>query len=134
MPKGLRTLSFSFTDAQLTHFGGMVLIQRFCNQLRLRWRLQKYVKVPRRTVDYLPSDLTLALLYAMIAGLRRINKTDILQYNGTFLCLLGLPRFPDQSSLRRSLKATPPQSIRQLVALHDRLRSSLFCVPHPRTT
>src|SRR5215469_6687531 len=55
---------------------------------------------------YHPSDLVLALLYAIMAGLRRINKTDILQYNGTFLPLLGLCRFPDQSTLRRFLKVS----------------------------
>src|SRR5437870_2584043 len=64
------------------------------------------------------SDLILALLYSIMAGLRRINKIEILQYNGTFLSLLGLARFPDQSTLGRFLKQLPIQAIRQLVALH----------------
>ena len=55
--------------------------------------------------------------------LRRINKTDILQYNGALLEMLGLERFPDQSTLRRFLKRLPPESIRQLVRLHDSLRA-----------
>jgi hypothetical protein len=134
MPKGLQTLRFSFQDTQLTHFGGLVLIQRFCNKLRLRRSLQRFVRIPQRGGDYQSADLILALLYAMIAGLRRINKTDILQYNGPFLCLLGLERFPDQSTLRRFLKRLPPQSIRRLVALHDRLRSELFGLPTRRTS
>ena len=134
MPKGLRTLRLSFHDTHLTHFGGMVLLQRFCNKLRLRWLLQHYVKIPHRKADYLPSDLILALLYAIMAGLRRINKTEILQYNGVFLSLLGVPRFPDQSTLRRFLKRLPPKSIRQLVALHDQLRARLFVLPRARTS
>src|SRR5256885_2275595 len=48
MPKGLRALRFSFADSQLTHYGGMVLMQRFFNPLRLLWRLQKHVPLPRR--------------------------------------------------------------------------------------
>jgi hypothetical protein len=36
----------------------------------------------------------LALLDAIMAGGRRIHKTEILQYNGTFLSLLGFPSFP----------------------------------------
>lgn len=134
MPRGLRTLRLTFIDTHLTHFGGMILLQRFCNKLRLRWLLQKCVKVPHRNADYLPSDMILALLYAIMAGLRRINKTEILQYNGAFLSLLGLSRFPDQSTLRRFLKRLPPKAIRQLVALHDQLRARLFLLPKPRTT
>lgn len=132
MPKGLRTLHLSFNDSHLTHFGGMVLLQHFCNKLRLRWLIQKYVIIDQRNADYFPSDLILSLLYAIMAGLRRINKTEILQYNGVFLSLLGIPKFPDQSTLRRFLKRLPPKTIRQLVALHDQLRARLFGLPHPR--
>jgi len=55
-------------------------------------------------------------------GLRRINKTDILQYNGALLQMLGLKRFPEQSTLRRFLKRIPPEMIRSIVRLHDSLR------------
>ena len=78
MPRGLRTLHLSFTEPSLTHFGGMVLLQRFCSQLRLRWLLQHYVKIHQRNADFLSSDMILALLYSAMAGLRRINKTEIL--------------------------------------------------------
>jgi hypothetical protein len=129
MPKALRSLSFSFDEKHLTHFGGLVLMHRFCQQLHLRRGLQRQVELPQRNADYPAADLILALLYATIAGLRRINKTELLQYNGTFLDLLGLRRFPDQSTLRRFLKRLPIKSIRQLVGLHDRLRSQLFSLP-----
>src|SRR2546422_11774336 len=32
MRKGLQTLDFSFEAESLTHFGGLFLIQRFCNK------------------------------------------------------------------------------------------------------
>lgn len=131
MPKGLRTLRFSFDERQLTHFGGMVLMQRFCKQLQLRRRLQRSVRLPQRGGDYWPADVILALLFVIIAGLRRLNKTDVLQYNGAFLSLLGLAQFPDQSTLRRFLKRLPPATIRQLVRLHDSLRRQLFALPQP---
>jgi len=132
MPRGLRILCLSFSDTHLTHFGGMVLLQRFCKKINLRRLLQRSVQIPQRNTDYLPSDLILSLLFVIMAGLRRINKTDILQSNGTFLSLLGLPRFPDQSTLRRFLKRLAPKSIRRLVALHDRLRARLFALPKLR--
>ena len=118
----------------MTHFGGMWLIQRFCNKLGLKKLLQGYVRPSQRHSQYRPSELVLALLYAVIMGLRRINKTDILQYNGAFLEMLGLKRFPDQSTLRRFLKRLPPKSIRQFARLHDSLRAHLFALPHQRTS
>jgi len=129
VPKALRTLSFSFQNTHLTHFGGLVLLQRFCQTLGLRRCLQRRVKVSQRNADYAAADLILALLYAIIAGLRRINKTQLLQSNGTFLDLLGLERFPNETTLRRFLQRLPPQAIRQLAALHDGLRTQLFALP-----
>src|SRR6185503_8091151 len=102
--------------------------------LHLRHRLQRYVPVPHRDGDYHPSDLFLILLYSLIAGLRRINQTEILQYNGTFLTLLGLEQFPDQTTLRRFLHRLPIPSSRKLVRLHDQLRRELFVLPSAPTT
>lgn len=112
----------------------MWLIQRFCNKLKLRHLLQRYVSTFQRSSNYHPSELFLALIFAIIMGLRRLNKTEILQYNGAFLEMLGLKRFPDQSTLRRFLKRLPPKSIRQLARLHDTLRTHLFALPNTRTT
>jgi hypothetical protein len=127
MPRGTQKVGFSFEEKHITHFGGMWLIQRFCSQLRLRRLLQRYVPIVQQNAAYHPAELILALMYAIIMGLRRINKTEILQYNGAFLEMLGLNRFPDQSTLRRFLKRLPPKTIRQLVRLHDSLRSYLPC-------
>ena len=134
MPRGLRTLRLAFAETHLTHFAGMVLRQRFCNKLRLRWLLQKHVRIAQRNADYRPSDLILALLYAIMAGRRRIHKTETLPYNGTFLSLLGLSQFPDQSTLRRFLKRVSTHSVRQIVSLHDQWRAQLFPLPRRRTT
>jgi len=88
MSSGPRRWRFEFRDPGLTHFGGMVLIQRFCQKLRLRWRFQRDVRLQMRDGPYWPADLVLALLYAVIAGLRRINKTEILNTMEPFLTCL----------------------------------------------
>jgi hypothetical protein len=134
MPKALRTLSFSFEDRRLTHFGGLVLLQRFCQTLHLRRRLQRRISFSQRNADYAPADLILALLYATAVGLRRINKTRLLHCNGAFQDLLGLDRFPNATTLRRFLRRLPPQAIRQLVALHDGLRAQFFSLPEAPTS
>jgi len=133
MSKGLQTLEFSFDGDALTHFGGLFLIQRFCNKLRLRRRLQRILKSAPHWIDYRPEDMILTFLYVLIAGLQRVNKTEILQSNGLFLCLLGLEKFPDPTALRRFLRRLPPAAIRQMVRLHDQLREELFALPKPRT-
>lgn len=75
----------------------------------------------------------MTLLYVLIAGIQRVNKTEILQYNGLFLSLVGLKKFPDQTALRRFLRRIPPPAIREMVRLHDRLRTELFAIPRDRT-
>jgi len=134
MRKGLQTLKFSFEAESLTHFGGLFLIQRFCNKLCLRRRLERILRPQPNWSDYHPADLTLALLYLLIAGLPRISKTEILHYNGLFLSLVGLKKFPDPTALRRYLRRLPPKAIRQMARLHDQIRSQLFDLPHPRTS
>src|ERR1043166_4150817 len=133
MSKGLQTLEFSFDGDALTHFGGLFLIQRFCNKLRLRRRLQRILKSAPRWIDYRPEEVIMTFLYVLIGGLQRVNKTEILQYNGLFLSLIGLKRFPDQTALGRFLWRMPPAAIREMVRLHDRLRAELFAWPQPRT-
>jgi len=134
MPKGTRKVVFSFDESHLTHFGGMWLMQQFCQRLQLRSRLQQYVRTGLRVGDYPSTELFLAVIFAMIMGLRRINKTEILQYNGSFLEMLGLERFPDQTTLRRFLHRLPTASIRQLARLHDSLRAWLYALPTARSS
>ena len=134
MRKGLQTLEFSFEAQSLTHFGGLFLIQRFCNRLCLRRRLERILKDRPNWADYPPVDLVLVLLYVLIAGLPRVNKTQILHYNGLFLSLVGLETFPDQTALRRFLHRLCPKAIRQIARLHDQLRNQLFALPAPRSS
>ncbi len=134
MRKGLQRLSFSFEAESLTHFGGLFLIQRFCNRLCLRRRLERILKDAPNWTEYHPADLVLVFLYVLIAGLPRVNKTEILQYNGLFLSLVGLKKFPDQTALRRFLHRLSPKAIRQIVRLHDQIRSQLFSLPDARSS
>jgi hypothetical protein len=134
MKKGLQTLKFSFRAESLTHYGGLFLIQRFCNKLDLRRRLKRKLLAAPDWSEFDPTDLILMLLFLLIAGVQRIHQSDKLQYDGFFLSLLGLERLPDETSIRRFLKRLCPEAIRQIVRLHDALRSELFGVPSTRTS
>ncbi len=103
MRKGLQTLDFSFESKSLTHFGGLFLIQQFCHRLHLRRRLERILTNAPGWTEYHPADLVLMFLYVLIAGLPRVNKTQILHYNGLFLSLVGLSKCPHDNALRRFL-------------------------------
>ena len=134
MPKALRKVPFSFEEPHLTHFAGMFLIQRFCQKLGLRRMIQQCLRPGPRFRDFQPADMILAILYAMIVGMDRVNETQILQYNGAFQKVVGLDRFPDQTAIRRFLKRLTPSHIRQIARLHELLRRMFFDRPSPRTS
>lgn len=134
MKKGLQSLEFSFEADCLTHFGGLFLIQRFCNKLGFRRRLQRRWRAAPDWAEFDPLDLVLLLLFLLVAGVQRISKTDKLQYDGFFLSLLGLEQVPNESTLRRFLQRLSPAAIRQLVRLHDQFRQDLFGHPQPRSS
>lgn len=132
MPRGLRTVRFSFDEDTLTHFGGLFLIHLFCRKLQLKWRLQQHLRLPRHgNSRYQAADLLLALLYAMIGGIPRIKGSRILYYNGALQQLVGLPRFPDTSSLTRFLHTEASVLIEAIQATQEELRQLLWrCFPH----
>jgi hypothetical protein len=134
MKKGLQTLDFSFEAPNLTHYGGLFLIQRFCNKLDLRRRLKRTLRAVPNWSEFDPVDVILMLLYLLIAGVQRIHKSDKLQYDGFFRSLLGLECLPNETSIRRFLKRLCPEAIRQVARLHDGLRRELFSAPGPRSS
>lgn len=134
MKKGLQSLAFSFEADCLTHYGGLFLIQRFCNKLEFRRRLQRLWRAAPDWSEFDPLDLIVLLLFLLIVGVQRINKSDKLQYDGFFRSLLGLAQVPDESTLRRFLQRLSPDAIRQLVRCHDQLRQDLFALPQSRSS
>jgi len=134
MPKGLRTIAFSFGDQTLTHYGGIALFQRFCRKLDLKRRLQTHIPWQRRDNAYQGTELLLCLLYSMVAGLQRISDTRILAYNRSFQKLLGLSRFPAENTLRHFLKGFSSRELRGLLRVHDLLRGKMRQLPAPRTS
>jgi hypothetical protein len=130
MPKGPRKFDFSFVRAGLTRFDNLCLFQAFCKSLKLQHFLQLYVRWPQYPHrDYHPADLFLAHVFALVAGLGRIENTQCLLHNGLIPPLLGLPEFPHRDTLRTFLWRFGPQQLQSLEAAHDRFRRALF--PRP---
>lgn len=127
MPKGLRKFHFLFEKSGLTRFGGLSLFNLFCKSLGVRHFLQLYVHWPHYSYrDYHPADLFLAHVFAIVAGIGRIENSRCLIHNGLIPPILGLSGFPHRSTLRDFLWRFGPTELRQLQAAHDRLRGEFF--------
>jgi hypothetical protein len=127
MPKGPRKFHFLFESTGLTRYGGLLLFRQFCKSLNLRYFLQHQVRWPHYSHrSYHPVDLFLAHLFAIVAGIGRVENTQSLIHNGLIPPLLGLPEFPHRDTLRSFLWRFGPKEFHSLVAAHDRLRHELF--------
>jgi hypothetical protein len=129
--RGLRRVRVAFTGDHLTRFGGVFLLHLFFQRLQLRQRFTDEVRFPQRNNTYSVAEMLLALLYPIILGLGRIETTALLQRNGVFQTLTGLPAYPDPTALRRFLKRFAARGLLKLRRLHDRLLAHLCQRPHP---
>lgn len=129
--RGLRRVRVAFTGDHLTRFGGVFLLHLFFQRLQLRQRFTDEVRFPQRNNTYSVAEMLLALLYPIILGLGRIETTELLQRNGVFQTLTGLPAYPDPTALRRFLRRFAIRGLPKLRHLHDRLLAMLCRRPRP---
>ena len=122
---GAREVEISFAGQSLTHFGGLFLLHRFVQRLGLRSLLADRVRFEQRNNRYAISESLLAWLYPMVLGLGRIETTRVLQYNGVFQYLTGLPTYPDPQTLRRFLGRFAEAGLEPFVRVQDHLRERL---------
>ena len=77
MRRGPQKFIFSFDTTTMTRFGGLVLFRQFCKSLDLRHFVQLYVRWPNYAHrSYHPADLFLAHVFAIVAGIGRIENTQ----------------------------------------------------------
>src|SRR6266498_1016136 len=130
MPKGPRKLVITFGNQTLTHYGGVYLLHRFLTRIGLKNAIATEIRFIQRNNRYTVGELLLAILYRIILGLERIETTQLLQHNGVFRYLSGLPTYPDPSTSRRFLLRVAPQALTRLRKLHDRLLAKMIAKPH----
>lgn len=126
MAYGPRNVRIAFTGKNLTHFGGLFLVQQFFQRLKLRQSLSWHVRFDQRNTRYATSELILALLYPTLVGLGRIETTGILQQNGVFRFLTGLEHYPNATTLRRFLVRFAHSGLPLFLKLHDGFRQRML--------
>lgn len=122
MRKLPRNVRISFQTDALTHFGGLYLLQSFVRRSRLLRLLAQAVRFRRWNASYPTAKELLAIIYPIILGLGRVETTRLLQQNGVFQYLTGLPTYPNPSTLRRFLTRFGQRGLRGFLRLHDHLR------------
>lgn len=116
-----RNLIVSFTAKNLTHFGGLYLLQKFLQKIKLRYLLSTYIRFSQRNNRYSIAEEILAFLYPIILGLGRIETFHLLKQNGVFQYLTGLPAYPNPTTLRRFLLRVSPSVLSKLRKLHSKI-------------
>lgn len=134
MRSGARKIRTKFTAASLTHFGGAYLFHQFLQQLRLRSYLAVHLPYAQRNNRFTLSESLLALIYPMILGLEKIEVSALLNSNGVFQAITGLPSFPNPTTLRRFLIRSSPDILDSFRELHDGLRKYFLIQPSIRSS
>jgi hypothetical protein len=101
--------------------------------LHLRDFLSRHLEDFRLHFRYTLSQVILALVYPIVLGLDRLETAALLQVNGTFQYLTGLPNYPDPQTLRRFLLHAPPEFRQQLHRCNDRLLRQFIHQPEHRS-
>ena len=125
MARGPRNLRVSLDGLGLTQFGGVTLIEQFSQRIGLQGFFSQRIRFAQRNNRYSISESLEALLYPLILGHGRIETTEPLRYNGVFHYLVGLPGYPDATTLRRFLDRFARRGRNSLVKLHDAWRAAM---------
>ena len=134
MPKGLKNIQISFVEDNITHYGGLYLLNSFCKKLSLKRYLQSYVKIHQIKQKYQTAEFLLILIYTIILGIKRIESIKYLQSNGVTKKLIGIDRIPDNTAIRKFLYSLTPGAIRQIVRVHNLIQKKIFLKTHTKTS
>lgn len=104
-----------FEEQQLSSYSGLVIFQKFFQQISLRSRLAKCFADSKRT--YGLRTIVLTLIVHFIVGNRRIRDLDYCRNDPLVKRLLGVKQLPDVSTISRTLSAANFAEYRKYKAL-----------------
>lgn len=131
MRRAPKNLTISFTGKNLTHFGGVYLISLFLRRLQFKSLLGQSLRLLQRNNHYSIAESILALMYPGMLGIGRIETTHLLKHNGVFHYLVGIPAYPNPTTLRRFLSRISPVGLTKLRTLHSQVLMMMLDLPHP---
>ncbi len=134
MTKGLKNIQITFSENNITRYGGLHLLNAFCKKLSLKWHLQSYIKIHQKKQKYQTAEFLLILIYTIVLGIKRIESIKYLRSNGVTQKLIGIEQIPDTTAIRRFLYSLTPNAIRQIVRVHNLIQKKIFLKLHTKTS
>lgn len=131
MGRGPKNLEILFTGKNLTHFGGVYLISLFLRRLQLKSILSQSLRLFQRNNHYSITESILALMYPSMLGIGRIETTHLLKHNGVFHYLVGIPAYPNPTTLRRFLQRISPDGLAKFRSVQSQLLKLMLEKPRP---
>jgi len=112
---------------EMTHYGGLVLVQQFVRRFRVAQRLDESLRLFKRHAPYHESDHVLALAYTLYADGTCLEDQAALQGSEAVRRLVGACRIPDPTTagdfLRRFRAA---QDVEQLSGVIDEVEEAVW--------
>jgi hypothetical protein len=124
-----QNLKISFTGKNLTHFGGVYLLSLFLLRLQFKSLLGQSLRLLQRNNHYSIAESILALMYPSMLGIGRIETTHLLKHNGVFHYLVGIPAYPNPTTLRRFLQRISPDGLAKLRSVQSQLLKLMLDKP-----
>jgi DDE family transposase len=116
-----RDFSIQFGGEQLTSYGGLELLRRFFQLIRLNARIQCAFAEQPLGGDYGASHLVLLVIGLLIVGARRLAHLRHVANDPLFARLCGLSRIPSDRTVVNWLKQFTRTSLRALARLNSEL-------------
>jgi hypothetical protein len=101
---GPQSIRISFTDQQLTAYGGMAVWSGFLQKRRVREQLEKVLPhEPTSPNAYVPSDVALGLMGGVLCGADKLSRVSYLRQDPAIAEVLGVEAVASQATLTRFL-------------------------------
>jgi hypothetical protein len=110
------------TDARLTSYSGLVLVQALIAKLKLKDRLRRCFKEQEKHSIYSPASILVIVLLLVTLGFRRLRELDYCREDPMLARIAGLRRIPDVATVSRHLAKCDNKSI-------DKLRKNVLREP-----
>ena len=116
-----RDLRIEFSGEQLTSYGGLELLRRFFQRLKLDARIRGCLRECRVGGDYGSASLVVLIIGLLTVGARRLGQLRYLADDVLLARLCGLARLPSDRTVVNWLKQFTRHSVRALQRLSAEL-------------
>jgi len=116
-----RIPAIRFEDQQLTSFSGLLIFQLLFKHLNLKQRLKRCFSHLNVFPIFGHHLVVLLLIIHLLLGFRRLREVDYYRDDPLVLRLLGLRKFPDVSTISRTLSGMDLQSFDNVRGLSNSL-------------